>query len=121
MPHHTRQNKPKRKKPKRSQPLGISDPEVLLVHRELQVLRIAGGAKPGAHKDELMAKRLRKLSESEKECEGAVTEVTLPRKKKPKRARPTGEALARRINALPRDKRLDAIKDVLQDLQSNLR
>ncbi len=99
MPHDTRRFKPQRKKPKRSRPLGITDPATLRIHRELQVLRIAGGAKPGEHKDALMAKRFRKLDESE----GVVTAVT------PRPLRLTrGEV--NRINDMPMEERLRTIK-----------
>jgi hypothetical protein len=113
MPHDMRRRKPKRKKPKRSQPLGISDPEALRLHRELSVLRIAGGAKPGAHKEELLDKRYEKLEESIRECEeDVITKVPCdPRKERRRQA--ALEREAKKINSLPMDERLDAIRDFL--------
>jgi hypothetical protein len=63
VPHNTRHSK-KIAKPKRRTPLGITDPEALALHRELAALRIAGRAKPGKHRDELLKERFRKLDES---------------------------------------------------------
>lgn len=64
MPHVRRRHGKKTKQPKRTKPLDIRDPEALALHRELSVLRIAGRCKPGAHRDELMERRMAKLESS---------------------------------------------------------
>jgi hypothetical protein len=100
MPHQTRHYKPRRKKPRRSQPLGITDPDALRLHRELVLLRIAGAARPGVHRDALIAQRFEKLQESAVEDAPSVTPVP-------------SATTVRRINELPQDQRLDAIKGFL--------
>lgn len=68
MPHVRRHNK-KTKQPKRTKPLDIKDPEALAIHRELAALRIAGAAKPGKRRDELLALRFNKLDEGQEMAE----------------------------------------------------
>ena len=62
MPHQTRHSR-KSRQPKRTKALGISDPEALEIHRELALLRIAGGAKHGPRRRKLLAERMAKLDE----------------------------------------------------------
>lgn len=71
MPHVTRHSK-KKKKPKRTQSLNLQG-EALEIHRELAALRIAGAAKPGKRRDDLLAKRFRKLDEQEIPAPARIT------------------------------------------------
>lgn len=60
MPHTTRHTK-KKKKPQRTKGLEIRDDEQLREHRELEMLRIAGGARPGKRRKQLLNERFKKL------------------------------------------------------------
>jgi hypothetical protein len=118
MPHDIRRKK-RKKKPNRSQPLGISEPHALLEHRELAALRIAGAARPGAHREELLVERYDKLEQSRRECEAVSAEDDVitrapsdPRKERRRAA--AMEREVRRINSLPMTAgRLDAIREFI--------
>lgn len=66
MPHQHRHTR-KAKQPKRTAKLNFNgDLERLEIHRELALLRIAGGARPGKKKRRLLKERIRKLDEVQK-------------------------------------------------------
>lgn len=114
---HVQRHKKRKKKPNRSQPLSITEPQALLEHRELVALRIAGAAKPGARRDTLLNERFEKLDESLREVQEAEADVVSKAPCDPRKDRRRKAALAReirRINNLPGNlERLDAIRDFL--------